>query len=301
MNTCLSVSDLSVKIRKKQILSNITFNVSEGEIVGLLGPNGAGKTTTIKAMAGLVKKSCGHIESFGISLDHDFERYIRHIGFGFDRANYYPFASGYDNLRFFSNIYRKCSKEEILQCASEVGLNKRIYDKVSTYSFGMRQRLNFAKSILTSAKLMVLDEPFNGIDPAGIVEMRELILQLRKNNGVSFVISSHLLDEVESVSDRLLFYKNGSILKNVTVNDYLSYNHYIDVADPSGLFKDDVFIDCKNIVQIGENTVKITCPKNELGEILYSLHEKGYTVTSISSKKAIEDLYLETVGGGQIE
>lgn len=266
MNTCLSISDLSVKIRRKQILSNIDFNVGEGEVVGLLGSNGAGKTTTIKAMAGLIKKSSGHIEAFGISLDHDFESYIRHIGFGFDKANYYPFASGYDNLRFFSNVYRKCSKEEILQCASEVGLNKRIYDKVSTYSFGMRQRLNFAKSILTSAKLMVLDEPFNGIDPAGIVEMRELILRLRKNTGVSFVISSHLLDEVENVSDRLLFYKNGSILKIVTVNDYLSYNHYIDVVNPDGLFKDNVFINHQNIVQIGENTVKITCPKDELGQ-----------------------------------
>lgn len=300
MKSCLSVSDLSVRIKKKQILSNINFEVNEGEIVGLLGPNGSGKTTTIKTIAGLVRKNHGNIEAFGVSLDHDFENYIRHIGFGFDKANFYPLESGYDNLCFFSNVYRKCSKEEILQCASEVGLNKKIFDKVSTYSFGMRQRLNFAKSILTSAKIMVLDEPFNGIDPAGIVEMRELIFRM-KNNGISFVISSHLLDELESVSDRLLFYKNGSILKNITVNDYLSYNHYIGIANPDGLFNEDVFINCENIIKVGDNIVKVTCSGDKIGEVLHLLHEKGYTVTSVSSKKAIEDLYLETVGGGQIE
>jgi|SRR5690554_545635 ABC-2 type transport system ATP-binding protein len=301
MGNCLSVNDLSVQIKKKQILSNITFNVCEGEIVGLLGPNGSGKTTTIKTMAGLIKKCTGHIESFGVSIDYDFENYIRHIGFAFDKANYYPTESGYDNLRFFSNVYRKCSKEEILQCASEVGLNKRIFDKVSTYSFGMRQRLNFAKSILTSAKLIVLDEPFNGIDPAGIVEMRELILRLKKNNGISFVISSHLLNEVESVSDRLLFYKNGNILRDITVNNYLSYNHYIGIANLDDLINTDTLPNCESLTKVGENTVKVTCAENKIGEVLSLLHKKGYIVTSVSSKKAIEDLYLGTVGGGQIE
>ena len=301
MKSCLSVNDLSVKIKKKQILTNISFDACEGEIVGLLGPNGSGKTTTIKTIAGLIKKSSGNIESFGISIDHDFENYIRYIGFGFDKANYYPSVSGYDNLCFFSNVYRKCPKEEILQCASEVGLNNRIFDKVSTYSFGMRQRLNFAKSILTSAKLMVLDEPFNGIDPAGVVEMRDLILRLKKNKGISFVISSHLLDEIENVSDRLLFFKNGSILKNITTSDYLSYNHYIGIANIDGLFSDVPIINGENVTKVGENTIKITCFENKLGEVLHLLHEKGYIITSVSSKKAIEDLYIETVGGGQIE
>lgn len=165
----------------------------------------------------------------------------------------------------------------------------------------MRQRLNFAKSILTSAKLIVLDEPFNGIDPAGIVEMRELILRLKKNNGISFVISSHLLNEVESVSDRLLFYKNGNILRDITVNNYLSYNHYIDIANLDDLINTDTLPNCESLTKVGENTVKVTCAENKIGEVLSLLHKKGYIVTSVSSKKAIEDLYLGTVGGGQIE
>lgn len=301
MNSCLSVKDLNVTIKKKQILSGITFDVAEGEIVGLLGPNGSGKTTTIKTMAGLIKKQSGSIESFGVSLDRDFETYIRYIGFGFDKANYYPFATGYDNLSFLTNAYRKCSREEILSCAKEVGLSKRIFDKVSTYSFGMRQRLNFAKSILTAAKIIVLDEPFNGIDPAGIVEMRELILKLQKNNGTAFVVSSHLLDEIESVSDRLLFYKNGSILKSVTVDDYIAYNHYIKISNPDAALSNIAFADQSNMNFIGEKTIKINCSEHKLGDILHVLHQKGYIVTSVSSKKAIEDLYIETVGGDQIE
>ena len=267
----------------------------------MLGPNGSGKTTTIKTLAGLIKKNKGIITSFDINIDLDFENYIKQIGFSFDRANYYPFISGYDNLKFFVDTYKKCSKAEILRCVEEVGLSKRIFDKVSTYSFGMRQRLNFAKSVLTSAKVIVLDEPFNGIDPQGKAEIRELILKLRREKGISFFVSSHLLDEIESISDRILFYKSGTIVKNICVNDYISFNHYITIRNPDDSLGNTLFEKYNNIDHVCEDTLKINCSENDLNDVLHILYKNGYIVLSVSSKKSIEDLYIKTVGGNQIE
>ncbi len=301
MNPCFSVEKVNVSIKKRAILSEISFNVNEGEIVGLLGPNGSGKTTTIKTIAGLIKKNRGKISSFGVDMDTDFENYIRYINFGFDKANYYPHFSGYDNLRLFSNIYSKCSKDDIILCAKKVGLEKRIFDKVSTYSFGMRQRLNFAKSILTHSRLIILDEPFNGIDPEGIVEMRKLINDMRNNFGTSFIISSHLLDEIESVSDRLLFYKNGKIIKDVFINDYIETNHYISISNRDNCIFDSLMHLPVKTEFVEDNIIKVSCTNSMLNDVLQILQKNGYIIVSVSSKKAIEDLYLNLVGGGQIE
>lgn len=301
MSKSLSINELNVSIKNRQILFNITFDVDEGEIIGLLGPNGSGKTTTIKTMAGLIKKNSGTISSFDKTIDCNFEEYIRQISFCFDKANYYPFLTGYENLKFFVDTYRKCMKSEILQCVEEIGLSNRIFDKISTYSFGMKQRLNFAKSILTGSKIIVLDEPFNGIDPAGVVEMREIIQRLRKEKGISFVISSHLLNEIESVSSRLLFYKSGVIVRNICVKEYKSFNHYISIANPNALFNVALFQQYKEVSFASANTIKVVGSNTILNEVLHFLYVNGYIVASVSSKHAIEDLYIKTVGGDQVE
>ena len=291
MSSILEINDLCINIHSKKIVNNVSFSLAEGEIVGVLGPNGAGKTTTIKAMAGLLN----------YDMDKNFEEYIRYIGFGFDRANYYPYLSGFDNLKMCCNVYRKCSKNEILSCAEEVGLSNRIYDKVSTYSFGMRQRLNFAKAILMNAKIIVFDEPFNGIDPAGVVDMRNQILQLKKDRGMSFIISSHLLHEIENLSDRILFFKKGEIVKDIYLKDYLMHNHYLKISEVENW---DELIKSMNSYEVEileENLIRVKAFEKDFHEILQCLINNKVKIQSVVSKREIEDLYMHTVGGGQVD
>lgn len=301
MNTCLSVQNLNVSIKRRNILSDISFDISEGEIVGMLGPNGSGKTTTIRTIAGLIKKSSGSICAFSHDADKDFEQYICRISFGFDKAGYYPNLSGFDNLKLFTNLYANTGKKEIIECAEKVGLGKRISDKVSSYSFGMRQRLNFARALLASSGLVVLDEPFNGIDPEGVVEMRGLISELQTQKGTAFLVSSHMLDELESISDRLLFYKGGVLRRDVSVKDNLSYCHYIRIANPNSQIGELLVAFSAEVETDDCSLIKHNCNESNLNEFLSALQSRGLVISSVSSKRAIEDLYLKTVGGGEIE
>lgn len=296
-----SVENLHVSIGRKEVVRDMSFDIKSGEIVGLLGPNGAGKTTTIKAMAGLIKKSRGIIRCCGKNIDEDFTNYIRQIGFGFDRANFYSNISGMDNLKLLVSAYRKYSDEELNECVSEVGLSKRINDKVASYSFGMRQRLNFAKSILTAAKLVVLDEPFNGIDPEGIAEVRKLIKNLSKERKMSFLISSHILSEMQQISDQLLFCKSGRIVGEYNVHQDNVFEQSITVRNPDDKFVKTMFTDEMCIDFISKDTIKFSTQNVDLDTVLHIIHEKGYSVLSVNSKNVLEDLYIRTVGGDQIE
>ncbi len=301
LDTILSVENLHVTINKKQIISGMSFDIDMGEIVGLLGPNGSGKTTAIKTIAGLIKKDSGAIHCCGKSIDDDFVDYIRQIGFGFDRAQFYSNMSGMDNLKLFISAYRKYTTEELNECIYEMGLSKKIYEKVSSYSLGMRQRLNFAKSILTAAKIVILDEPFNGIDPEGVAEIRDIVKYLCKERKISFLISSHLLAEMEQISDRLLFCKKGRIVGNYNIQQDNVYDQRITISNPDEKFVETLFPKDIKISFISKDTIEFSAQHTDLDKILHLLHEKGYSVLSVNSKKALEDLYIRTVGGDQIE
>ena len=170
----LEVEGLKKTIGKREIIKDISFSIEEGEIFGFLGPNGAGKTTTIRMLVGLIKPTAGKISICGYDLKKDTESALKEVGAVVENPELYKYLSGRENLMQLARI-RKIPKEEVNEVIKLVGLENRIDDKVKKYSLGMKQRLGLAASLLSSPKLLILDEPTNGLDPSGIIDFREIV------------------------------------------------------------------------------------------------------------------------------
>lgn len=214
----LKVEHLHKKIKKKQIIKDISFEVNAGEIVGFLGPNGAGKTTTIKMIMGLFSISQGNIYVNGYDVEKDFEKAMSSVGGIVENPDLYKTLTGKQNLEYFGKMHKGVTSEDIDQIVELVKMNQRINDKVKTYSLGMRQRVGLAQSLLHKPKLLVLDEPTNGLDPLGIKELRDLLKNLSKM-GVGVLVSSHLLSEMEMMCDRIYVIDDGVIIGHQVIGE----------------------------------------------------------------------------------
>lgn len=219
----LKCENLTKKIKNKVIVENVSFSINKGDIVGFLGPNGAGKTTIIKLILGLIKITEGKVFINGFDIEKDFVKAIEKVGAIVENPDLYMYLSGYDNLKITANNYKNISKERINEVIKIVGLEKRIKDKVSTYSLGMRQRLGIAEAIINSPELLILDEPTNGLDVEGIIEIRNLIKDL-SNHGIAILISSHNLSEIDNLCNRIIAIKNGKIVEDSTIDKFYSVN-----------------------------------------------------------------------------
>ena len=219
----LKCKNLTKKIKNKVIVENISFSINKGDIVGFLGPNGAGKTTIIKLILGLIKITEGKVSINGFDIEKDFVKAIEKVGAIVENPDLYMYLSGYDNLKITANNYKNISKERINEVIKIVGLEKRIKDKVSTYSLGMKQRLAIGEAIINQPELLILDEPTNGLDIEGIIEMRNLIKKLSQQ-GMAILISSHNLTEIDNLCNRIIAIKNGKIVEDSTIEKFYSVN-----------------------------------------------------------------------------
>ena len=188
---------------KKKVLNRVTFSLETGEIVGLLGPNGSGKTTIMKLLSGMLSPNCGKIE-----VDETFRALI-------ETPSFYSSLSGLENLRYFA-AYAGDSREHLEEIIDLLKMRSYIRKRVSTYSLGMRQKLGIAYTLLGNPRLLILDEPINGLDPLVVVEIRELLIAL-KQRGITILISSHILQEMQEWCDRVLLLKEGNIIGDVPV------------------------------------------------------------------------------------
>ena len=188
---------------KKKVLNRVTFSLETGEIVGLLGPNGSGKTTIMKLLSGMLSPNCGKIE-----VDETFRALI-------ETPSFYSSLSGLENLRYFA-AYAGDSREHLEEIVDLLKMRSYIRKRVSAYSLGMRQKLGVAYTLLGSPRLLILDEPINGLDPLVVVEIRELLIAL-KQRGITILISSHILQEMQEWCDRVLLLKEGNIIGDVPV------------------------------------------------------------------------------------
>lgn len=209
----LDVKDVSKSIGKSQIIHNVTFDLKRGEILGLLGPNGSGKTTILKMVVGLLKPSAGTIEVDGYNIQSSFEKAIRQVGAIVENPELYDYLSGYDNLVHFVQMSEGISYDRIHEVTKLLKMEDYIHDKVRTYSLGMKQRLGLAQAILHHPSILILDEPTNGLDPEGMMELRQLLVKLAKEQGVAVIISSHQLAEIELICDSILVIKDGAIIE----------------------------------------------------------------------------------------
>ncbi|PFA20503.1 MULTISPECIES: ABC transporter ATP-binding protein [Bacillus cereus group] len=221
MKTILSVRNVKKIIGKKTLVENISFDVKQGEVFGFLGPNGAGKTTTIRMLVGLIKATEGEITVGGYHIKEDFQKAMRQIGSIVENPELYTYLTGWENLKQFARMLGGISDERILEIAKMVHLDERIHDKVKTYSLGMKQRLGIAQALLGNPKLLILDEPTNGLDPAGIREMREFIHKLVKEENMSVFISSHLLSEVQMICDRVAIIHKGKMITVAPIEELI--------------------------------------------------------------------------------
>ncbi|MGG4147241.1 ABC transporter ATP-binding protein [Paenibacillus algorifonticola] len=217
-NVVLQVTNLSKKIRGKQIIHDVSFEVRAGEIFGFLGPNGSGKTTTIRMLVDLIKPTSGQIRICGHDVQKQPEQALRHIGSIVENPEMYGYMTGWDNLQYFANMLDAVDEARISEVVEIVSLTPRIHEKVKTYSLGMKQRLGIAQALLGRPKLLILDEPTNGLDPLGIKELRAFVRMLA-GEGISLFISSHLLSEIQLMCDRVAIIDKGRVLAVGSVDE----------------------------------------------------------------------------------
>lgn len=215
----LKCTKLKKQIKSKILVDDISFSINKGDVVGFIGPNGAGKSTIIKLILGLMKLSSGNVEINGYDIEKNFVKAIEKVGAIVENPDLYMYLSGYDNLKITANYYKNISQNRIEDVIKIIGLEKQIKDKVSTYSLGMKQRLAIGEAIINQPELLILDEPTNGLDPAGIHEIRNLVKSLPKRYDCTVLISSHMLSEIELLADDIGILNHGRLLFEGSLED----------------------------------------------------------------------------------
>ena len=224
MENIVEIKELFKTIDKEEILSDINLQIAEGEIYGLLGPNGAGKTTLMKCMLSLLTITSGSIEIFGKDLQEHREEILSQVGSIIETPIFYENCTAKEILEIHAQYMGKNITElDIINTLRMVGL-KNTTKKVKEFSLGMRQRLGLARAFLTKPRLLILDEPINGLDPVGIQEIRNLLQLLSKEHGITILISSHILSEISQIADKIGVIKNGSMIEQVYMEELMKEN-----------------------------------------------------------------------------
>ena len=295
----LRVTRLTKHFGGRAAVENLTFEVPRGVVCGFVGPNGSGKTTTIRMLLGLAAPTSGTAEVLGSSITHP-GQYLASVGALIEGPAFYPTLSGRRNLRVLATLggYPPARIEEVLEV---VGLRDRARDEVRTYSLGMKQRLGIAAALLPNPQLLVLDEPANGLDPAGIHEMRRLLRSLAAQ-GVTVFISSHILSEVEQISDWIVVLLDGRLIAAGSVDDVLTTGRpTLLVAADGGGWVTRVAAVARGLgfesTPVNSH-LRIDAPPEEAGRINRAAMEAGVTLTEINVQRpTLEATFLEITGG----
>ncbi len=297
----LSVSGLCKSYGNKSILKNITFDVYKGEIFGFLGPNGSGKTTTIKCVLGLINSDSGTIKVCGKDIKEDFEGAMANIGGIIENPEMYKYLSGRENLEQFARMTDNVDKARVDEMIALVKLQARIDDKISKYSLGMRQRLGIAQALLHRPKLLMLDEPTNGLDPAGIKELRDILKELAAKEGLSVFISSHQLAELELMCDRFCIVDHGAVVDTKTMSEIKEVHEGESlVFDISLLDASACELAVKLLAEKGLNAeqvndaVRVAMPREMMPEMIKTLVLADVPVFTVEKvTRSLEDAFME--------
>ena len=278
-------------------VDGISLTIDEGDIYGFLGPNGAGKSTTLRMLLSLIKPTAGSIEIMGKSLDKCRNDILAQTGSIIEKPDFYLYLSAKQNLWLLSKMYsQNIGAKRIQEVIQLVGLSGRENDKVKTYSHGMKQRLGLAQALLHNPKLIILDEPTTGLDPQGIIELRELILKL-KNEGKTVVLSSHILSEIQLIADSMVIINNGKAVAQGKVNSLLGDDDvivYVELADTEKFNTEigqSAFANALNTLE--NNVAALKLAKQEIPYLVNWLNEKGIDFYALDYKKRLEDYFLK--------
>ena len=314
-NAILKIEHLTKYFGSRPILKDISLETYSGEVFGFLGPNGAGKTTTIKIVTGLLSLDSGKVSVKGYDLNRNFENAMSQIGAIVENPEMYKHLTGMENLKQCARIRKlqgaKITQSRIDEVVELVRLKNRINEKVSKYSLGMRQRLGVAQALLHKPALLILDEPTNGLDPAGIKELRDILKDVAHSEGIAVLVSSHLMSEMELMCDRVGIIVNGEIVSTQTVEEMVSssklgkVSYNIEVSNKAA-----ALLCIANIADVEaretENGIIVELPTENEKEILAKINEaiiktgtKVYTVTP-KENKHLEEVFISlTQSGGE--
>ena len=298
----LELANLRKTIKGKEIVKGVNLTLYPSQIFGFLGPNGAGKTTTIRMIVGLIKPTEGSVTICGYSVAHDFVKALSNVGCIIESPDMYKYLTGMENLLQFAAMDKTISQQRIKDVVEMLGLQHRINDKVTTYSLGMRQRLGIAQAIMSRPKLLILDEPTNGLDPAGITEFRNLIRKLAYEEGMAVFISSHLLLEIQQMCDVISIIKQGTVIKTANVQEIIHDDRVEwQLNDPEKAI--EILKEHWNIeaVQMKKNTINAAIGQHPLDKINECFIRESIALTYCSSKQnSLEDLFLDLTEGDEI-
>lgn len=296
MSAIIQVSSLSKQFKEIHAVDDLSFTVEEGDVYGFLGQNGAGKSTSIRMLLTLIKPTSGHIRIFGKDLAAHRHEILKQVGAIIERPDLYKYLSAYDNLAIFSRLSGiKPTRKLLMDQLKMVGLEERALSKVKTFSQGMKQRLGIAVALVHDPKLIILDEPTNGLDPQGIADIRNLISQLSRDMGKTVLLSSHLLSEIELVANRMLIIHKGkkmvegrveelldpskSLVQVETENDEETRRKLMDTAW-AGLLQDN-----KDCLQFRMN-------KLDIPRLIADLVSRQVLVNAVNPMHSLENYFL---------
>jgi ABC-2 type transport system ATP-binding protein len=301
MTGALVASHLTKVIGDRTIVDDVSFDLRPGEVFGFLGPNGAGKTTTIRMLVGLIKPTQGTVTVCGYDLRRNFEKALRCIGCIVENPDLYRFMSGRENLEHFARML-SVPRSEIERVAALVNLAHRLDQRVGTYSLGMRQRLGIAQAMLGQPRVLILDEPANGLDPAGIREIRELLRGLAAERGMAVFVSSHLLAEIELTADRVAIIHKGRILRSGTVRELISSNRVMefrvgDLERASSILRE------KEVAFTTQDDLLLTSiDEADAPPLIAALAGSGVGVFHARPRvQSLEEMFLEATGGETVD
>ncbi len=297
----LATNSLTKRYGKRVAVEDLSLNVQRGDIFGFLGHNGAGKSTTIRMILGLIRPTSGTAAILGHDIKRNRAKALANIGAIVEAPAFYDNLSGLQNLKILAEMSGGCSRSRIDEVLRIVGLIGREDDHVRVYSHGMRQRLGIAQALLPGPELIILDEPTDGLDPQGIREVRELILRLRNDLGLTIFLSSHLLFEIEQICNRVAILREGVMLYQGAVSDLLdqekTFKLKVDRIDEAVQFL--LQVDSLSLERNGDNSIYLRMPDDEVPYINEMLIRNGFRVSELSpQRETLEDVFIRLTEGG---
>ncbi|MDQ1234665.1 ABC-2 type transport system ATP-binding protein [Paenibacillus sp. SORGH_AS306] len=313
----LSVQHVKKKIGKKWIIKDVTFEVKAGEIFGFLGPNGAGKTTTIRMLVNLIRPTEGTINICGYDVTKQPEKALAYVGSIVENPEMYSYLTGWENLEHFARMQPGVDEKRIQEVTEIVRLDERIHDKVSKYSLGMRQRLGIAQALLGRPRLLILDEPTNGLDPKGIRDMRIFIRELAAQ-GMAVFVSSHLLSEIQLLCDRVAIVGRGSVIAVGGVTELVEDTQHLVIWELEPQMQGEQIlqsipsiqvldlessnIDNDTAASLRTNSIITATPEEDISTTIATLVQAGVQIHNVRKlSPTLEQLFLGVTEGEFIE
>ncbi len=287
----LEVEHVTKSFRKKKVIDGISFSVGEGKVVGFVGPNGAGKTTTLKLVTNILIPDSGSIHIAGFNILKEREKALSNVAGVIENPALYMELSGYDNLRFIQRAYGK-SKSDMEQVIEMIGLGHAMRQKTGRYSLGMKQRLGLGMALLADPKFLILDEPTNGLDASGIIELRALICRKAKE-GTTVLLSSHILSEVDRIADEVVFIKDGKIVEKSAMPP-LRKKYLVKAGDAKGVLGQLASIRDAEAVLVNDTTVEFRVGAGDFAKAMRLVCQEEYQVQDIQQEGTqLEHVYQD--------